>query len=779
MSALFKDTIKEIGKKIKIFLSILFMALLGVGFFAGIRATTPDMQNTIDSYFSDLNVMDINVLSTAGFTLEDVDKIEDIQGIKEVELINTIDTLGDIDDKEYVFKTMTYNDTINKMVLSSGRLPENASECVLDEEIDGVELGDIVQLKTNDPRFIEKELKVVGFAKSPMYVSSDRGSSTLASGTIDYFMYINEENIRGEIYTDMYLTIDSNDNLFSDEYQNKVSEIKEEIEKENSNWYTFDLYDNAGFSSYADDTYRIENIAKIFPIIFFVVAILISLTSMTRMVEEQRVQIGTLKALGYTNRSIASKYIIYASLATLIGGFIGIIIGVNLIPRIIYMMYLSMYNTKDLIVGYNWAYSLFGLLVAYLCIIIAVIYACVKEMRNNPATLMRPKSPKSGKRILLEHIGFVWKRLNFTNKVTCRNMFRYKKRFLMTILGIMGCTALIFAGFGLKDSIGGMLPLQYGEVFKYDLQIVLSNDQEEENIDILDNHDDITEYDTVRMESSTIEFDEGSNEDTQIVVVDDDINDFINLGDTNFEQGVFLTRKVAKLLNIKEDDVITISNADGEKASVRVSKIVDNYLRHYIYMDKDLYVKLFKESPKYNVVLANTKETNDDEMTDLSTNLLESNLFSQVILTNDIASTLDDTLENMDYVVWILIISAGVLALTVLYNLSNVNISERIRELATIKVLGFYDREVYNYVSKENTVLTAIGIALGLGAGYFLTLIIVKTCELDILMFPTKIGIWCYIISIILTIVFTIIIQIINYFALKKIDMIESLKSIE
>ena len=779
MSALFKDTIKEIGKKIKIFLSILFMALLGVGFFAGIRATTPDMQNTIDSYFSDLNVMDINVLSTTGFTLEDVDKIEDIQGIKEVELINTIDTLGDIDDKEYVFKTMTYNDTINKMVLSSGRLPENASECVLDEEIDGVELGDIVQLKTNDPRFIEKELKVVGFAKSPMYVSSDRGSSTLASGTIDYFMYINEENIRGEIYTDMYLTIDSNDNLFSDEYQNKVSEIKEEIEKENSNWYTFDLYDNAGFSSYADDTYRIENIAKIFPIIFFVVAILISLTSMTRMVEEQRVQIGTLKALGYTNRSIASKYIIYASLATLIGGFIGIIIGVNLIPRIIYMMYLSMYNTKDLIVGYHWSYSLFGLLVAYLCIIIAVIYACVKEMRNNPATLMRPKSPKSGKRILLEHIGFVWKRLNFTNKVTCRNMFRYKKRFLMTILGIMGCTALIFAGFGLKDSIGGMLPLQYGEVFKYDLQIVLSNDQEEENIDILDNHDDITEYDTVGMESSTIEFAEGINEDTQIVVVDDDINDFINLGDTNFEQGVFLTRKVAKLLDIKEDDVITISNADGEKASVKVSKIVDNYLRHYIYMDKDLYVKLFKESPKYNVVLANTKETNDDEMTDLSTNLLESNLFSQVILTNDIASALDDTLENMDYVVWILIISAGVLALTVLYNLSNVNISERIRELATIKVLGFYDREVYNYVSKENTVLTAIGIALGLGAGYFLTLIIVKTCELDILMFPTKIGIWCYIISIILTIVFTIIIQIINYFALKKIDMIESLKSIE
>ena len=443
------------------------------------------------------------------------------------------------------------------------------------------------------------------------------------------------------------------------------------------------------------------------------------------------------------------------------------------------MMYLSMYNTKDLIVGYNWAYSLFGLLVAYLCIIIAVIYACVKEMRNNPATLMRPKAPKSGKRILLEHIGFIWKRLNFTNKVTCRNMFRYKKRFLMTILGILGCTALIFAGFGLKDSIGSMLPLQYGEVFKYDLQIVLSNEQDEEYIDILDANNNITDYATVRTESSTIEFNDNSNEDTQIVVVDNNINDFITLGDVNFDNGIFLTRKVAALLGIKEEDIITISNANGEEAKVKVSKIVDNYLRHYIYMDKSLYVKLFKESPKYNVALVNTKEIDDDEVESLSTELLESNLFSRVILTSDIASVLDDTLENMDYVVWILIVSAGVLALTVLYNLSNVNISERIRELATIKVLGFYDKEVYNYVSKENTVLTAIGIALGLGAGYFLTLIIVKTCELDILMFPTKIGIWCYIISIILTIVFTIIIQIINYFALKKIDMIESLKSIE
>lgn len=776
MKAIYKDSLREIRNKFKIFLSILFMSLLGVGFFAGIRATTPDMQNTIDSYFDELNVMDINVLSYKGFTVDDIVKLDSIEGIKDIELVNNIDIIGKIKDKEYAFKTITYKEGINELVLTEGRLPLDEDECVLDSIIKNVKIGDFVTIKSEDPRFINRKLKVVGFAKSPLYVSKDRGTTNLASGTIDYLLYISEDNIRSNIYTDMYITIDAKKSIFSDEYNDYVTNIQEQIKDVDNSWYLFDINDNSGFSSYKDDTYRIENIAKIFPIIFFVVAVLISLTSMTRMVEEQRSGIGTLKALGYTNRRIANKYIIYASLATLIGGFIGIIIGVNLIPKIIYIMYQMMYNVKDLIVGYNWFYSLLGLIIAYICIIGAVVYACLKEMVNNPAILMRPKAPKAGKRIFLERIGFIWKRLNFTNKVTCRNMFRYKKRFLMTIIGIMGCTALIFAGFGLKDSIGGMLPLQYGEVFKYNLQVILSEETSKDNLELLDNNSDITSYTMVRMESSKINFNDKSNDDIQIMVVDDDIDDYISLDSNYFKDGILLTEKIAKLLDIKENDFVTISNANGIKAKVKVSKIVENYLRHYIYMDKDTYINLFGEEAKYNVILINTSVDTEE---DLATDLLASNSFSKVILTSDVASILDDTLDNMNYVVWILIVSAGILALTVLYNLSNVNISERVRELATIKVLGFYDKEVYNYISRENSLLTIIGIALGLGMGYFLTMIIVKTCELDILMFPTKIGVWCYIISIILTIAFTIIVQIMNYFTLKKINMISSLKSVE
>lgn len=777
MKAIYKDSLREIKKKFKIFLSILFMSLLGVGFFAGIRATTPDMQNTINSYFDELNVMDINVLSLTGFTKNDIEKLKDINEINDVELINNIDTIGKIDEDEYVFKTITYKKNINKIVLSKGRLPKSANECVLDESIENVKIGDFVTLKNNDPRFKNKELKVVGFARAPLYVSKDRGTTNLASGTIDYFLYMHEDNILGNVYTDMYITLEEEYHIFSEEYDKYIDGVKEKIEKVNSSWYLFDINDNTGFTSYKDDTYRVENIAKIFPIIFFVVAVLISLTSMTRMVEEQRSEIGTLKALGYSNKKIAGKYILYASLATLIGGIIGIIVGVNIIPSIIYMMYQMMYSTKDLIIGYNWSYSLFGLIIAYICIIGAVIYACFKEMRNNPAVLMRPKSPKAGKRIFLERITFIWKNLSFTNKVTCRNMFRYKKRFLMTIIGIMGCTALIFAGFGLKDSIGSMLPLQYGEVFKYESQIILSSEITSENLDFLDNDKDISSYAMIRMESGKIEFDDKSNSDIQLTVVNDDIEEYISLGDIDFTNGVYLTRKVAKLMGIKENDTIKISNSLGVEKEIKVSKIVDNYLRHYVYMDKNLYKELFDSTPKYNSIFVNTKENIDEEQ--LSSRLLENNAFSKVILTSDVAKMMDDTLKNMNYVVWVLIVSAGVLAFTVLYNLSNVNISERKRELATIKVLGFYDKEVYQYISKENTFLTLIGILLGLGSGYFLTLIIIKTCELDILMFPTNIGIFSYIISVILTVVFTVIVEVMNYFALKKIDMIDSLKSVE
>ncbi len=536
-----------------------------------------------------------------------------------------------------------------------------------------------------------------------------------------------------------------------------------------------------------EDAERIDNIAKIFPIIFFVVATLISLTSMTRMVEEQRIEIGTLKSLGYTTLQISIKYILYASIATIVGGLVGIFIGVNLIPRIIYMMYEMMYTTRALIINYNFSFSILGLLISYLCIIGATIFAILKEIKNYPAVLMRPKAPRSGKRVLLENVSAIWNRLSFTSKVTVRNLFRYKKRFLMTVIGIGGTTALIFAGFALKESVSSLLPSQYGNIFLYELEGISNSDFKESDLEFVSSIKSVKNCIPVGVEASKIEFNDILNDEAQIMVFnkESNINDFINIKDyrtknnISFDKGVVLTEKLADLLGVDVDDMVEITNANGEKREVVVSAIAENYLHHYIYMTVDFYEELFSEKARNNVIFINTNYDTEEENIKISEELLKNKNFARTIVTATTANMMNDTMKNLNYVVWVLIVSAGILAICVLYNLANVNISERIRELATLKVLGFYDRETHNYIEKETTILTVIGIFIGVFMGYFLSIIIIKTCELDIMKFPIDFSINCYLLSALITILFTIFVSITTYFNLKKINMIESLKSVE
>ena len=515
--------------------------------------------------------------------------------------------------------------------------------------------------------------------------------------------------------------------------------------------------------------------------IFFVVATLISLTSMTRMVEEQRVELGTLKALGYNKIQISLKYVLYASIATIIGGIFGIIIGVLTIPSIIHMLYETMYITKELIISYNWEVSLLGLFVSYICIIGATLFVIEKELINNPAVLMRPKAPKNGKRVFLEKIDFIWKKLSFTSKVTIRNMFRYKKKFLMTIIGIAGCTGLIFAGFALKDAVTNLLPAQYGNIFTYQLQAISNGNITEELINNINENKKIKEFTKIKMENVIVNYNDKTNDESQIIVVNDNIENFIKLKDYKTKEklkltnGIIITEKLASLLNVKVGDKLEIKNSSGKINKIEIKGITENYLQHYIYINEEEYKNSF-ENIKYNILLLNTNSKNIEEV---SEELLKTNYFSNVIMTENIKNTMNDTLENMNYVVWVLIIAAGILAFCVLYNLSNVNISERIRELATIKVLGFYDKEVHNYVEKETTFLTIIGIILGLFLGNYLSIMVISTCELETMLMPRDFSIDCYIYSIIITIFFTFIVSIFCYFNLKKINMIESLKSVE
>ena len=513
---------------------------------------------------------------------------------------------------------------------------------------------------------------------------------------------------------------------------------------------------------------------------------------MTRMVEEDRTELGTLKSLGYNKAQIMFKYILYSSLACIIGGVIGVIIGLQLIPRVIWMMYSMMYTIPEFVVGLNSEHSSSGLALIYICIVGATIYAVARDLREKPANLLRPKAPKIGKRVLLERIKFIWKRLNFSQKVTIRNIFRYKKRFLMTIIGIFGCTSLILTGFGIKDSISAILPNQYEKVFLYDFQVglktSLSNEDKQEVISQIHDTGKVDNIVETYMVADLAINDEYS-EDLQVIVPKnaDELKNVIKINNVKNkkeevnlqEDGVILTDKLAQLLNVKEGDSITLKGTLEDDKKLKVNYITENYISHYIYMTKDMYENIYGEKYNTNGLLVKANNLNLEEQKDLSKKLLEEGKVSTVSLNSNIKKTVDDMMSSLNYVVIILIVSAGLLAFVVLYNLSNINISERQKELATIKVLGFYDKEVYKYVTRETVLLTIIGIMFGLMGGYFLNYFILGTCEINMLRFAKVINPLSFLYAILITVIFTIIVNVITYFALKKIDMISSLKSVE
>ena len=397
--------------------------------------------------------------------------------------------------------------------------------------------------------------------------------------------------------------------------------------------FILDRNQNIGYPSYSQDSERIANIGKVFPAVFFIIAALISLTTMTRMIEEQRIKIGTLKALGYNKIQIALKYVIYAFIATIVGSLIGTIIGFRLFPKIIFDMYATMYTLPDIILDFNVDLAILGFSFATICTVGATILSCYKELLETPASLMRPKSPKAGKRVLLERIKFIWTRLKFTYKVTIRNLFRYKKRVFMTIIGILGCTALIVAGFGLRDSISNMIPSQYGEIFKYDVSITLKNEETSQGLENMDiaNVEEIDGSMPFNMQAVEI-LDKDNNQDIQLVIPQEieKIEQYITLknrktneGYTLNEQGIILTEKICNLLDIKEGDIIKIKNADEKEAEVKVIGITANYLMHYMYMSPELYKNIFNEEVQYNTILG--KEKSDKKQVEEIEDKLRSN----------------------------------------------------------------------------------------------------------------------------------------------------------
>ncbi len=577
-----------------------------------------------------------------------------------------------------------------------------------------------------------------------------------------------------------------------DDGMDQIVRAENEIEKiSNAQWYVLDRHSQVSFADFEATTKSVESIANVFPVFFFLVAALVCLTTMTRMIAEQRINIGTYKALGYGDRAVATKYVIYAALASALGAVGGCAVGMYVFPQVVYQSWLMKYTMPPLEYIEQIPLIVISIVMGIAVTTVTTHVACSKELKETPSLLMRPKSPKAGKIILLERVKFFWKRLSFSQKVTARNIFRYKKRFFMTIIGIAGCTALLLAGFGLNNSISQVVSKQFNEIFKYDLSLRYvpgtAAEGKSEVEDILINDASVDSYMPDTELNATCRNATRELTSSLIVVGDTEkMKDFITLRSRGSQQpialandGVVISEKLSKQLGVGVGDAFELDNSDGAAKKVKVSAITENYIFHYIYMTDAYYKEVYRLSPKANSLMIRLSGDSAKAENDVASALIGNSNVASVSFYSTIADNFANTVKSLNSIVVVIIICAGLLAFIVLYNLTNINIGERLREIATIKVLGFFNREVYSYVFRENLLLTFIGALIGLGLGIVLHRFIMVSIEQDGIMFGNYIREVSFGYSLVITLVFAELVSLFMNRRLKKIPMVESLKSVE
>lgn len=829
-----KNLLREIKRTFTKFLSIFAICALGVAFFAGIRATSPDMKEAGDRLYNTYNLSDISVISTSGLTADNIRDLESIEGIQAVRASLFVDAMArGTGEKEKNLRLYSMPiklkseyaplidlipdygiDTspeyeMNGVEIVSGRMPLNDTETALDYTLEGSlvkQLGDEITLTTSGGTVT---LRVVGFIRSPMYISMfERGTSSIGNGTSDGFAYASGNAISSlgtklpvmsllnTYYTRADIVISGKEGLsaYSDEYEALVNEVTDRIEDyastQSGTWYIQDRSGNPGYSDYSENTDRIAAVGDVFPLIFFIVAALVCLTTMTRMVEEQRIEMGTMKALGYGGWQIAMKYAVYAMSACISGGVVGAIIGFKLFPYVIMKGYSIMYYLGKLETPYRADIAFMAIAAMAVCTAAATFSACYASLKEVPATLMRPKAPKAGRRVLLEKIPFIWKKLSFTSKVTVRNLFRYKKRFFMSVIGIAGSGALLVTAFGLNDSIFGIIEKQFGDIWQMDVQayvyeaMPLADMQE-----LLGKNPANDDFDSVMFcLDSQMECKNGGRSQSGVHLLGVEsagsMAGRINLHNggapvTLDDSGVVVTAKLAETLSIKVGDEINMRTG-GEDHLMRVIGVADNYVYHYVYITAAYYETVFGKAMLYNGFMGNLKDGLTDETMDaMSTQLLSDSRMYTVRTIGSIYASVWDSLSILNYVVLVLILGSGMLTFVVMLNLTNINIGERMRELATLRVLGFYDKEMYDYIFRENNALSVIGAFVGLLFGKIMHLFVIRTCEVDMVMFVRSAKPLSYVYAFALTIVFSLIVNLLMRPKVRAIDMVESLKSAE
>ena len=819
---------REISKSKGKYLAILAIVALGVGFFSGLDATRPAMMETGNAYLENHRFYDFSLISTAGYDKKSVKTIREEKNVQAAEGSRSCDITGTNSKEGQVFKVHSMPQEINTLKVQKGRLPKKPGECIIDSELPNSSsmVGKKISFNEEgkapgDSDFRHEKWQVVGTCSSPLYMNLERGTSSLGSGSVDGFIYIPMKEFRQDYFTEVFVRTKGTHRIHTEAYKNRIHKEKKKMKElaaktaqarmdrlqqnamllysvsgpvammtpqipDKPEVFVLTRNENTGYMCFDNDTSITGSIGKIFPLFFILVVALVSITTMTRIIEEQRSEQGTLKALGYTDGNLLTMYNMYSCSASWIGTITGYFAGTLIIPKLIWHSYTSVYGFTDHPkTVFNIKAGVVSIAVATLLSILTTWLAARSNLSEVPAELIRPKEGKKGKAILLERIKPLWKKIPLLYRISLRNTFRYKKRFFMMILGISGCTALLITGFGISDSMDNLVPSQYGKIFHYDYQVQLKKPvdlQGEKDFSRNFNREDkllFIDRKTVKVKNKDI-----SKNINLIISAKDDFDHFITLKDGDKktpyprEGETVITKRYAEDLNLEKGDMVTFITDDYQKIRAKVSGVTENYIDNYAYIKCATWTSQTGHAPLCATLLVKSAEQGK-YTEDQVKSLRKKNTVMNVSMSSDFRDRVDTMMKNLSTVILLLIFSAGLLAFIVLYNLTNINLTERIREIATIKVLGFYPRETAAYIFRENLFITAISAVMGSFLGKGLHRFVISKIKVDMVCFDSIINPLSYVYSIALTFLFGFLVMFIMFFKLRNINMTESLKSVE
>ncbi len=797
------------------FMAILLIVTLSAGFFAGFRITTRAMLATGEGYIDDQNFYDFRLFSTIGFDKSDAEAFEKLSGIEMAEGSYSVDALIRFQDQVSTYKLHALTEKTNLVSLEAGRMPAAKNECLADPvrytEADIGKTVTVAQENKDDVKsqLAETEFTIVGLCNSPLYLGLDRGSTNIGSGSVAGFIYIPAEAFSVDVFTEINLTLAQKEEIYSDAYEELVKSHKDEItllaedlaEKrfaeilaqmqlteemaeqlgiQAPSVYVLTRNENAGYVSFENDTSIVSSVAVIFPVFFIAIAILVCVTTMSRMVDEERTQIGTLKAMGFSNGAIVGKYLIYAAIATVLGWTIGYFLCIWGLPKIFWIPYGGIYKFAPIQYVFSAPLAVVTLAISLVSILGAVYIACRRALSEVPASLIRPRAGKVGKRVFLEHIKPLWNRLSFLRKITTRNMLLYKSRVIMMLVGIGCCAGLLVTAFGIYDSMVGVGDIQFNEIQKYNMEASYDTDCKASVNEKLAKLEELNRYMNVRMDKVEASGETAMPSVNMISYDSEEITEFWRLWKDGSELALpkkgeaLISPKVAEKLSLSPGDTFALRDVGGKTVTVRVAAVFDNHFMDYVFLSSETYGELFGAWSSNSLLI----ET-DGDSEEVATKLTGIPGITGVNQLETVEDYVCEALDCLNYIIALAVAFSAALAFIVIFNLTNINIAERRREIATVQVLGFYPKETQSYVLKENVILSFMASFLGLPLGKLFHMVVMGMAKIDAVTFDNVIKPQSYLLGFVTSVLFAVIVNHFMKRQITKVNMAESLKAVE